>query len=156
MTETSHRSKYLRGVKRVMDKVGTGVLTRGTGLDLRVISRLADEMSLLRDQGLELILVSSGAVAAGADKLGLGSKPKHLPWLQAAAGAEGGAWGLGGMKSKVQAAYKAALGGIPAVIAGGKRENVVRDILAGRPVGTFFKPQWRVSGRKHWIAFTPA
>jgi len=274
------RTGLLKDVRRVLVKVGTGVLTEGRHLDLRVISRLADEISLLREKGLELVMVTSGAVATGTHKLKLGGKPADLPGLQAAAAAgqsrlmqeyeaafgryglkvaqilltledlthrrrylnarntlfkliewgvlpiinendtvaveelkfgdndnlsamitnmigadlyinltrvegffegnplkspearvipyveeltedlevlaesEGGAWGMGGMHSKVQAACKVALCGIPAVIASGKDENILRRVLAGEEVGTFFAPRPRLESRKHWIAFT--
>ena len=274
------RRPFLSGLKRVVVKIGTGVLTDRLKLDRRVIGRLADEMSLLRESGLEIVVISSGSVAAGAAGLGLTRRPLTIPGIQAASAAgqaklmqeyetvfdrynvkvaqvlltlddlvhrqrylntrnclaqlsewnvlpiinendtvsidelkfgdndnlsamiatmieadlyinltkedgfytanpakdetaeliemvddlgpeleagatqEGGAWGMGGMLSKVRAAYKVALAGIPAVIGPGKRENVLRDITAAQPVGTFFRPHKRVSGRKHWIAFT--
>ncbi len=274
------RRPYLTGIKRLVIKIGTGVLTDRAQLDRRVIGRLADEMSLLKESGLEVVLISSGSVATGAASLGLARRPLTIPGIQAASAAgqaklmqeyetcfdrynvkvaqvlltlddlvhrrrylnarnclaqlsdwnvlpiinendtvsvdelkfgdndnlsamiatmveadlyinltkedgfytanpardpeatliqvvdelrpeledgatqEGGAWGLGGMLSKVRAAYKVALAGIPAVIGPGKRENVLREVLAGEPVGTFFQPHKRVSGRKHWIAFT--
>ena len=274
------RRPYLSRLKRLVVKIGSSVLTTRTELDRRVIGRLADEISLLHEEGMEVAVISSGSVATGARLLGLTSRPLTIPGIQAAsaagqtrlmqeyeaafdrynlkvaqvlltrddlvhrqrylnarnclaqltdwkvlpiinendtvsvdelkfgdndnlsamiatmigadlylnltredgfftadptvdhtarlievvdelrpdleagAGRDGGAWGMGGMLSKVQAAYKVALAGIPAVIGPGKRENVLRDILAGQKVGTFFKPHKRLSGRKHWIAFT--
>lgn len=68
--------------------------------------------------------------------------------------AEGkGRLGRGGMKTKLQAAEIASSSGIPMVIANSRRENVLRDILAGRPVGTLFKPTERMPSRKRWIAY---
>ena len=274
------RRPYLAKLKRLVVKIGTGVLTAETHLDRRVIGRLADEMSLLKEGGLEVAVISSGSVATGARILGLTSRPLTIPGIQAASAAgqarliqeyeaafdrynvkvaqvlltrddlvnrrrylnarnclakltewgvlpiinendtvsidelrfgdndnlsamiatmieadlyvnltqaEGfftanpafdqsarrievvdelgpeleakatqdeGAWGLGGMLSKIRAAYKVALAGIPAIIGPGKRENVLRDILTGGDIGTFFLPHRRLSGRKHWIAFT--
>ncbi len=61
-----------RAYRRVVVKVGTNLLTGGTGrLDTRVMSRLVTQMARLYDEGRELLLVSSGAVAAGRQAIGL-------------------------------------------------------------------------------------
>lgn len=61
---------------------------------------------------------------------------------------------IGGMATKLQAAQKAAAAGVPMVIANGRAENVLRRILAGEPVGTYFAPKAdRLGARKRWIAF---
>jgi glutamate 5-kinase len=66
-----------------------------------------------------------------------------------------GSLGIGGMRSKLKAARKATLQGIPVVIANGKREGILKDLLKGRPLGTLFLPQAQpLSRRKHWIAYT--
>jgi glutamate 5-kinase len=66
-----------------------------------------------------------------------------------------GTLGIGGMRSKLKAARKATLQGIPVVIANGKREGILKDLLKGRPLGTLFLPQAQpLSRRKHWIAYT--
>jgi glutamate 5-kinase len=61
--------------------------------------------------------------------------------------------GRGGVQSKVKAAEIATKCGIPVVVANGRRENVISDILAGGEVGTFFKPQGQMSAVKRWIAY---
>jgi glutamate 5-kinase len=62
--------------------------------------------------------------------------------------------GKGGMQSKIKAAEIATESGIPVVIANSRRENVIRDILAGKEdVGTYFKPHGRMPSVKSWIAF---
>ncbi len=61
--------------------------------------------------------------------------------------------GRGGIQSKVRAAEIATTCGIPVVIANSRRENVIVDILAGKEVGTFFKPQTRLPAIKRWIAY---
>ncbi|KYH39401.1 MAG: gamma-glutamyl kinase [Candidatus Bathyarchaeota archaeon B26-2] len=62
--------------------------------------------------------------------------------------------GRGGIKTKLEAAEIATQSGIPLVIANSRRENVVSDILAGKLVGTYFKPTGRVmSAIKRWIAY---
>ncbi len=72
--------KALFGKKRrVVIKVGSAVLASSArGLDQARIERLAAEISLLLEQGHEVILVSSGAIAAGLGKLGLVRK-KECP-----------------------------------------------------------------------------
>lgn len=80
------RRKLLQQVRRVVIKVGSRVLTvDGGGLDHDAITRLCDEMAGLRQQGIEVILVSSGAVAAGRDALRSADAPLTIPQKQAAA-----------------------------------------------------------------------
>ncbi|MDX1814173.1 MAG: glutamate 5-kinase [Candidatus Bathyarchaeia archaeon] len=61
--------------------------------------------------------------------------------------------GRGGMKTKLKAAEIATSSGVPLVIANSKQENVIFDILAGKQVGTLFKPQKRLPQIKRWIAY---
>ena len=81
----AHRRQVLNKARRVLIKVGSAVLTSEQGLDLRVVSRLADQMASLHDRGLDLILVSSGAVAAGRRVISSLFLDGHLPEKQAAA-----------------------------------------------------------------------
>lgn len=72
--------------KRVVVKVGTRVLVRKDGRpDMQRLERLVAGISWLREQGVEVILVSSGAVGAGVEKLGWKVRPKELFKLQMAA-----------------------------------------------------------------------
>jgi glutamate 5-kinase len=64
--------------------------------------------------------------------------------------------GRGGIQSKIKAAEIAASCGIPVVLANSRRENVLLDILAGKDVGTFFKPQTPMPAVKRWIAYGAA
>jgi glutamate 5-kinase len=64
------RRRILEKAKRVVIKVGSAVLTTDKGLDPRVMNRLADQIAGLHDRGLEIVLVTSGAVAAGRCVLG--------------------------------------------------------------------------------------
>jgi len=61
--------------------------------------------------------------------------------------------GRGGMKTKIRAAEIATSSGIPMVIANSQQENVILDILAGKQIGTLFKPQKRLPQIKRWIAY---
>jgi glutamate 5-kinase len=64
-----------------------------------------------------------------------------------------GRLGSGGMKTKLKAAEIATTSGIPVVIANSRRENVLLDIIAGKEVGTYFKPQEKMSSITRWIAY---
>jgi len=280
-TKGMNRKQYLAGVKRAVIKIGSGVLTRKNGLNLNVIDDLATEICRLHKKGMEIILVSSGAIAAGLKKAGLSKRPSSLSQMQALAamgqstliqsyeeaflrhGAKAaqillirddlthrrrylnarntlltllswrvipiinendtvaadeikfgdndnlsamvtnltesqllvnltnieglydkdprhhsdaqliamvekvdrqitkvantipGFLGTGGMASKISAAKNVALGGIPSIIANGLKPNVLKDIFAGKVVGTLFLPEKSsLSSKKQWIAFT--
>lgn len=74
------------GVKRLVVKVGTSTLTYESGqLNLRRTERLIRVLADLANSGLEVVLVSSGAIAVGMGKLGLLERPGDLPSLQACA-----------------------------------------------------------------------
>lgn len=72
--------------KRWVVKIGSALLTNdGKGLDAQAIAGWVAQMAKLRQQGIELVLVSSGAVAAGMRRLGWSSRPTEIHQLQAAA-----------------------------------------------------------------------
>ena len=79
------RKDLFHGSQRVVIKVGTGVLTIGKGLNTKIIGHLAREISILMDQGREVILVSSGAIGSGIKKIGLEKRPSDIPGKQAIA-----------------------------------------------------------------------
>ena len=66
--------------KRIVLKFGSGILAtpKGTALDLRQFSRLTKEVAALVAAGPEVLVVSSGAVAAGLGALGLGERPCEI------------------------------------------------------------------------------
>lgn len=71
---------------RIVIKVGTSTLTHQNGnINLRRIETLCKVISDLKNSGLEVILVSSGAIAMGVGKLGLSRKPEDIPSKQACA-----------------------------------------------------------------------
>ena len=73
------RNKYLKDLKRVVIKIGSSSLTsKEGGLDLENMAGLVGEIKALKDRGLEVILVSSGAMAAGLKYLGEDSSPKDI------------------------------------------------------------------------------
>jgi len=79
------RKTLLSYVKRVVIKVGSGVISDNDGLDAAMIEAIARSVSELRQRGLEVVIVSSGAVAAGKGDLGIVGRPRTIPLKQAAA-----------------------------------------------------------------------
>jgi glutamate 5-kinase len=72
--------------KRLVVKVGSALVTNdGAGLALDFIADCARQISLLRESGREVLLVSSGAIAAGMQRLGWTKRPHAMHDLQAAA-----------------------------------------------------------------------
>jgi len=72
--------------KRFVVKVGSTLVTnRGAGLDASAIARWASQVAKLRGDGKEVILVSSGAIAEGMQRLGWTQRPRSMHELQAAA-----------------------------------------------------------------------
>ncbi len=277
------RSALLKGVKRVVIKVGSGVLTTSNDLNLEVIRGLVLQMITLRNKGIEIVLISSGAIAAGLRKMGFNKRPQSVSQQQAIAalgqsrlimvyekafGQHGQrvaqvlltrddlthrrrylnarntlftllAWniipiinendtvvvdeikfgdndnlsamvtgmtdsqllisltnidgffdrdprchedaslihvvqqfdrnimkcassipgflGSGGMASKVKAAQRVSMRGVPTIIANGLKPGILHSIFDGKNEGTLFMPaKTRLCNKKHWIAFTKA
>ncbi len=68
-----------------MIKVGSNVLTEDHGLNLTAIQSISRQICTLIESGLEVILVSSGAMASGVKKIGLDKRPDEIPKRQAVA-----------------------------------------------------------------------
>jgi glutamate 5-kinase len=85
--KTTHDRQSLKDCRRIVVKVGSSVLAGPTGAGLHEdsIRSLANQISALRREGRQIILVSSGAVSAGLQALGLKRSPKSMPHKQAAA-----------------------------------------------------------------------
>jgi len=280
----ANRLEWLQHPRRLVVKVGSGVLSQGAaGLHRPTLRELAAGLAALQGRGLEVILVSSGAILAGMEALGLAQRPRELPLKQAAAAVgqshlmrayeeafqpagvqvaqilltgedlrhrgrylnarntlltllrlgvlpvinendtvavqeiqfgdndtlsalvahlaaadllviltdteglftadprrdptarliplvrpqdavgsfcaeeAGSAASIGGMSTKVRAARRAALAGIPTVVACGRRPALLPAILRGEDIGTFFTPSpARMQSRKRWLAFASA
>ena len=277
------RKALLKPVRRVVVKVGSGVLTTSKGLNRQVIQNLADDICFFREKGLETILISSGAIASGLRKLGMKKRPASISHQQAVAavgqsslmmayekafGRHGqkvaqilvtrddlnhrrrylnarntlftllswkiipvinendtvvvdeikfgdndnlsamvtnltgsnllisltdidglydkdprahrdarliyqvdqvsrvimryassipGFLGTGGMASKISAAKKVSMAGVPMIIANGTKAGILKGILSGEAEGTLFLPREEtLCSRKHWIAFAKA
>ncbi|MEW6161942.1 MAG: glutamate 5-kinase [Nitrospirota bacterium] len=73
-------------MKRLVVKIGSNILTDAKeGLDTRRMHSIAEDIAGLTDLGFEVIVVSSGAIAAGMKKLGLRERPKDVKLKQASA-----------------------------------------------------------------------
>lgn len=79
------RKTLIAPAKRIVIKVGSAVITNPEGLNRQRIDSLAEEICALRNRGYEVIVVSSGSVAAGKGDLGIVGRPKSIPLKQAAA-----------------------------------------------------------------------
>jgi len=76
----------LKNTKRWVVKIGSSLVTNnGRGLDTDAIERWAGQIVALQDKGLQIVLVSSGAVAEGVKRLKLDSRPTQIQVQQAAA-----------------------------------------------------------------------
>lgn len=82
----SGQRNSLSQTRRCVVKIGSALLTNnGLGLDVPAITGWVEQIGALRARGLEVVLVSSGAVAAGMQRLGFKSRPHALHELQALA-----------------------------------------------------------------------
>jgi len=80
------RREAISRSKRIVIKIGSALLTNdGKGLDHEAMASWVAQMALLRSAGVEVVLVSSGAVAEGMKRLGWSTRPDSLHELQAAA-----------------------------------------------------------------------
>ena len=79
-------ASVLKNAKRIVIKVGSTLVTNnGEGLDRDAIARWALQVAALRASGKEVLMVSSGAIAEGMQRLGWKSRPQEIHQLQAAA-----------------------------------------------------------------------
>lgn len=75
----------LADVRRIVVKVGSSTISEGAHLNEAALDGLVHDLALVKQDGVEVILVTSGAIAAGWPQLGLKQRPNTLPHLQAAA-----------------------------------------------------------------------
>ncbi|TAG76575.1 MAG: glutamate 5-kinase [Burkholderiales bacterium] len=96
--------ELLKSSKRIVAKVGSALVTNGgAGIDRSAIARWARDVAALRESGVEVIFVSSGAIAEGIARLGWKERPKLMPELQAAAAV--GQMGLANVYEQAFAAH---------------------------------------------------
>ncbi len=76
----------LSSARRIVVKVGSSLVTNeGRGVDAEAIANWSRQLAVLANEGRELVMVSSGAIAEGMKRLGWATRPKELHELQAAA-----------------------------------------------------------------------
>jgi glutamate 5-kinase len=80
-----NRTSIFKTVRRAVIKVGSNVLTRDLGLNVKAMRSISRQICRLIDDGIEIILVSSGAMASGVKKIGLDKRPDEIPKRQAVA-----------------------------------------------------------------------
>jgi glutamate 5-kinase len=83
--QLAHKQRVLRRVRRAVIKIGSSILSGDDGINRTRLRSLAQEICGLHRQGIEVVVVSSGAVAAGMARLGMKERPKTVPQRQAAA-----------------------------------------------------------------------
>lgn len=82
----------LKEAKRIVVKVGTSTITYPTGkMNLGRMEKLVRELTDLANQGREIVLVTSGAIAVGMDRMGKKKRPRSIPQRQALAAVGQGA-----------------------------------------------------------------
>ena len=74
-------------MKRLVVKIGSSTLTTGEGrIDHAYLESFAQQIAQVRETGWQVVVVSSGAIACGLERLGMsGKRPDDMPTLQAAA-----------------------------------------------------------------------
>jgi glutamate 5-kinase len=85
VVQPDYKSEILRRTRRVVVKIGSQILSSPTGIEEARLRGLVRELAVAHDQGKELVVVSSGAVAAGMSRLGRSRKPMTIPEKQALA-----------------------------------------------------------------------
>lgn len=85
MTQLEHKKPILRRARRVVVKIGSQILSSSAGIEENRLRGLVRELAELHERKKEIVVVSSGAVAAGMTRLGRKERPKSIPEKQALA-----------------------------------------------------------------------
>jgi glutamate 5-kinase len=101
MNYSAIRKEFLGSVRRIVLKLGSSVVTNDEGLDRAVMDEIVDDVCRYKKQGKEFIMVSSGAIAAGAQRLNFREGARTIPQKQAAASVG---------QTRLMAAYEEAFG----------------------------------------------
>lgn len=72
-------------VKRIVIKIGTSLLSGGERLDIEYVNQISRQIAALSERGIQVLVVSSGAIGMGAAELGLSSRVKDIQMRQACA-----------------------------------------------------------------------
>jgi glutamate 5-kinase len=86
MTINHLRAEVIKKVRRVVIKIGSSVLTdSATNINFNAFASIVDQIAWIKKIGIEPVVVSSGAIAIGTQKIGLKQRPQSIPLKQAAA-----------------------------------------------------------------------
>ena len=85
MSQLEYKKRFLSRARRVVIKIGSQILSSQNGIEEGRIKGLVGDLAALHDQRKEIVVVSSGAVAAGMTRLGIKERPKTIPQKQALA-----------------------------------------------------------------------
>src|SRR6476660_3243612 len=85
VTQLDYKKQILRRTRRIVVKIGSQILSSSDGIEEARLRGLVHELAELHDQKKEIVVVSSGAVAAGMTRLGRKERPKTIPEKQALA-----------------------------------------------------------------------
>ena len=113
----------------------------------------------LVDANLLVILTDTDGLFTADPRRNRGARlisevPRITPQIDLWAGESSSGMGVGGMSSKILAAKMAVASGIPTIVANGKTEGILGQIMEGKATGTLFLPELdRMRGRKRWLAF---
>lgn len=162
--DVASRERYLNARSTLWTLLGYGVVPVINENDTVATEeiKLGDNDTLA---GLVSNLIDADLMVILTDQAGLmTADPRHDPTAQLIERAnlddpellriagDGGAWGRGGMRTKITAARLAARSATSTVIASGRRAEVLTDLAAGVSVGTFLEaPPTRQAARKQWL-----
>jgi glutamate 5-kinase len=86
MTVNNLRAEIIKKVRRVVIKIGSSVLTDSVAtINFNAFAGIVDQIAWIKKNGIEPVVVSSGAIAIGMQKIGLKQRPQSIPLKQAAA-----------------------------------------------------------------------
>ncbi|MEW6443299.1 MAG: glutamate 5-kinase [bacterium] len=166
--DLTHRARYLHARNTLFTLLRLGVIPVVNENDTVMVEEIKfgdnDNLSalvaILVEADLLVLLTSAPGLYSDLNGIEEGALPipfveRVTPEIQKMASGPLDELGTGGMVTKLRAVRIATQAGIPAVIANGRCEDVMREILAGKPIGTFFAPtRDRLTHKKHWIAYT--
>lgn len=166
--DLSHRRRYLNARNTLFKLLQFSVIPIVNENDTVMVEEikfgdndnLSARVTILADADILILLTDAPGLCAWEGAEGPGTEPipfvkEVTPELRRMAKGPSDPLGTGGMATKIEAARIATEAGHPAVIADGRRPNVLTGILDGEPIGTFFAPlKDRLTHKKHWIAYT--
>jgi len=166
--DLTHRRRYLNARNTLFKLLQFGILPVVNENDTVMVEEikfgdndnLSARVAILSDADLLVLLTDRPGLCTWKEGERLAQEPipfiqKITPKIRELAGGPSKPLGTGGMTTKLEAARIATQAGLPVVIADGRRQGVLDEILTGKEVGTFVAPlRDRLTHRKHWIAYT--